>query len=80
MVDISRDVNQRVQASGIQVGLCHLFIRHTSASLVICENADPQVRLDLEAFMQRSVPDGDPNGYRAEFVKMVQRAKELRGE
>ena len=60
MVDISRDVNQRVQASGIQVGLCHLFIRHTSASLVICENADPQVRLDLEAFMQRSVPDGDP--------------------
>lgn len=41
-------------------GLCHLFIHHTSASLIICENFDPQVQADLEAFMNRLVPDGDP--------------------
>src|SRR5688572_22250610 len=60
MIDIGREINGQVRASGIRIGLCHLFIQHTSASLVICENADPQVKLDLEAFMQRSVPDGDP--------------------
>ena len=41
-------------------GLCHLFIRHTSASLVITENADPTVHSDLENFMSRLVVDGDP--------------------
>ena len=39
-------------------GLCHLFLQHTSASLILCENADPDVRLDLETFMSRLVPDG----------------------
>lgn len=39
-------------------GLCHLFIMHTSASLIICENADPDVRKDLETFMSDLVPDG----------------------
>ncbi len=52
---------QRVVAEGrIARGLCHLFIHHTSASLMLCENADPAVRHDLETFMARTVPDGDP--------------------
>lgn len=37
-----------------------MFLRHTSASLILCENADPTVRSDLEAFMSRLSPDGDP--------------------
>ncbi|WP_306341488.1 secondary thiamine-phosphate synthase enzyme YjbQ [Solemya elarraichensis gill symbiont] len=40
--------------------MCHLFIYHTSASLMLCENADPDVRSDLERFFSRLVPDGDP--------------------
>ncbi|NNL63009.1 MAG: YjbQ family protein [Woeseiaceae bacterium] len=58
--DISRDVQAAVRESGIGVGICHVFVRHTSASLMLCENADPSVRRDLETFMQRQVPDGDP--------------------
>ena len=58
--DFTRDVQDAVRASGIQTGLCHLFIRHTSASMMLCENADPAVRRDLETFMSRQVPDGDP--------------------
>lgn len=58
--DLSADVQDVVAASGIKVGMCHIFIRHTSASLMLCENADPAVRLDLETFMSRLVPDGDP--------------------
>jgi secondary thiamine-phosphate synthase enzyme len=46
--------------SGIRQGLCTVFLRHTSASLVIQENADPDVQVDLEAFLSRLVPDGDP--------------------
>ena len=42
------------------IGLCHLFIRHTSASLLITENADPEVHRDLERFIGRLVTDGDP--------------------
>ncbi|MBK1649893.1 secondary thiamine-phosphate synthase enzyme YjbQ [Rhabdochromatium marinum] len=49
-----------IRDSGIGIGLCHVFVRHTSASLLICENADPQVGRDLEAFLARLVPDGDP--------------------
>jgi len=41
-------------------GLAHIFVNHTSASLVIQENADPDVRRDLDAFFERLVPDGDP--------------------
>ena len=52
-------VQARVRASGIRTGLCHLFLHHTSASLVLCENADPDVRADLERYMERLVPDGD---------------------
>ncbi|MCZ6559921.1 MAG: secondary thiamine-phosphate synthase enzyme YjbQ [Gammaproteobacteria bacterium] len=58
--DLSRQVQQAVRAAGISTGICHVFIRHTSASLMITENADPAVMRDLEAFMSRQVPDGDP--------------------
>jgi len=44
----------------VTTGLCTLFLRHTSASLLIQENADPDVRADLEDFFARLVPDGDP--------------------
>lgn len=58
--DITSDVAQKVDESGVATGLAHLFIHHTSASLILCENADPAVRSDLETFMSRTVPDGDP--------------------
>ncbi len=58
--NITRDVQQLVSESGIQTGTCHVFVQHTSASLMLCENADPDVRHDLETFMQHIVPDGDP--------------------
>ncbi len=57
---LTREIQQLVAASGITTGLCHLFLRHTSASLILCENADPDVRSDLEGFMGRLVQDGDP--------------------
>ncbi len=58
--DITRAVEQIITRSGIESGICHLFIHHTSASLVLCENADPSVRSDLGRFMANLVPDGDP--------------------
>lgn len=58
--DISGDVAKVVGSSGVENGLCHVFVQHTSASLILCENADPTVRSDLESFMSRIVPDGDP--------------------
>lgn len=58
--DITDRVQGAVAESGIREGLCTVFIHHTSASLILCENADPQVRRDLEAFAERLVPDGDP--------------------
>ncbi|TDJ38404.1 MAG: YjbQ family protein [Gammaproteobacteria bacterium] len=58
--DLGEQVERAVKSSGISTGLCHVFIRHTSASLMICENADPAVMRDLETFMERQVPDGDP--------------------
>ena len=59
IVDITAQVQMIVGRSGVKVGLCHLFIHHTSASLLITENADPEVHRDLERFMARLVPDGD---------------------
>lgn len=59
--DVSAEVEAAVRNSGIVSGLCHVFIRHTSASLMLCENADPDVRQDLETFMARIAPDGDPD-------------------
>jgi secondary thiamine-phosphate synthase enzyme len=58
--EISDRIQLAVHDSGVQMGMCHVFIRHTSASLMLCENADPAVRRDLETFMARQVPDGDP--------------------
>lgn len=58
--NISREVNQLVRSSGMQTGIASLFVQHTSASLMLCENADPAVRDDLERFMHRLTPDGDP--------------------
>jgi secondary thiamine-phosphate synthase enzyme len=59
----SYSITDRVQAcvgqAGVMQGMCHLFLQHTSASLMLCENADPEVRADLERFMARHVPDGD---------------------
>lgn len=58
--EITREVEQAIAQSGIHTGLCHVFTHHTSASLILCENADPSVRRDLETFLARLVPDGDP--------------------
>jgi secondary thiamine-phosphate synthase enzyme len=58
--EITADIQSIVRQSGIKTGICNVFICHTSASLMICENADPAVLRDLETFMSRLVPDGDP--------------------
>jgi len=58
--NLTDKVNDAVRESRITVGLCHIFLRHTSASLMLCENADPAVMHDLESFMSRLTPDGDP--------------------
>ena len=57
---ITDELQEVVQQSGILTGLAHIFLHHTSASLMLCENADMEVRSDLERFMSRLVPDGDP--------------------
>ncbi len=57
--DISREVREVVRAAGTRQGMCNVFVQHTSASLTIQENADPDVQRDLEAFIRRLVPDGD---------------------
>ncbi len=58
--EITEEVGRIVQASGVERGLCTVFLHHTSASLMLCEDADPGVRVDLERFFARLVPDGDP--------------------
>jgi secondary thiamine-phosphate synthase enzyme len=60
MIDFSHDVVDWVRNSGIREGLLTLHVRHTSASLLIQENADPEVQRDMERFMARLIPDGDP--------------------
>jgi secondary thiamine-phosphate synthase enzyme len=59
-IEITRQVQQVVERSEVARGLCHLFVHHTSASLIVCENADRTVRRDLEHFAARLAPDGDP--------------------
>jgi secondary thiamine-phosphate synthase enzyme len=56
--DITGEVADAVSDAGVRTGLCHVFVHHTSASLILCEHADPTVRRDLEAFMAQLVPDG----------------------
>jgi secondary thiamine-phosphate synthase enzyme len=60
LVEISRPVEHWVAQQALATGLLTLFVRHTSASLLIQENADPEVRRDLDRFFARLVPDGDP--------------------
>ena len=60
LVEITPQVRAWVRTSGIRDGLLTVFVRHTSASLLIQENADPDVQADLERFFARLVPDGDP--------------------
>jgi secondary thiamine-phosphate synthase enzyme len=57
--DVTAAVAGIVAASGLRRGLVTLWVQHTSASLLVCENADPDVRRDLEAWLARAVPDGD---------------------
>lgn len=59
--NISQALQDAVRKSGVADGLCNVFLRHTSASLLITENADPDVRVDLENFISKLVPDGDPS-------------------
>jgi len=59
--DLTPEVQSAVTDSGVDVGICNVFIRHTSASLMLCENADPAVMHDLESFMSAIAPDGDPS-------------------
>ncbi len=58
--NITAEVQKLVKKSGVDTGLTHLFLLHTSASLILCENAAPEVRTDLETFMSKIVRDGDP--------------------
>lgn len=57
--EITADVAQLVRASGIGTGTAHVFVQHTSCSVMITENADPAVRQDLETLALRWAPDGD---------------------
>ena len=59
-IDITREIEQLLRDSKIEQGLCHVFLHHTSASLIITENADSDVRRDLENYIARLVLDGDP--------------------
>jgi len=58
--EITGKVAAAVDGSGVEEGLCTLFLRHTSASLLIQENADPTAKRDLERWLNRLVPEGDP--------------------
>ena len=59
-VAITAAVADAVAASGVSTGVAHVFVQHTSCSLVLTENADPDVRRDLETLMGTLAPDGDP--------------------
>lgn len=58
--EITAEVARAVVETGIRKGLCTVFLQHTSASLILCENSDPDVRRDLETTLARLAPDGDP--------------------
>jgi secondary thiamine-phosphate synthase enzyme len=59
--NVTERIEAIVRAARVATGVCHVFLRHTSASLLVCENADPSVRRDLERFMKRIAPDGSPD-------------------
>jgi secondary thiamine-phosphate synthase enzyme len=58
--ELTEQINSLVAEHQVAHGLCNVFLAHTSASLLLGENADPSVRGDLERYMSRLVPDGDP--------------------
>ncbi|MBL8449685.1 MAG: YjbQ family protein [Dechloromonas sp.] len=58
--NLTAEIRAAVGRAGIATGLVHVFVRHTSCSLLLTENADPDVRRDLETLFARLVPDGDP--------------------
>lgn len=58
--DVTREIAKLVEGSGIEQGLCTVFVQHTSASLIIQENADPSARHDLENWLNRLVAENDP--------------------
>jgi secondary thiamine-phosphate synthase enzyme len=60
LTDITAQISALFDPRSPETGLAHIFVHHTSASLIIQENADPDVRQDLDAFFARLVPDGDP--------------------
>lgn len=60
LYNFSAQVEDLIRQWGVQEGICHLFIQHTSASLVASESYDPSARQDLEAFMDHLVPEGQP--------------------
>jgi secondary thiamine-phosphate synthase enzyme len=62
LYDVTRDVARVVDASGVRTGLCHVFLQHTSASMLVQENADPAVLRDLERWMERIAPE-DAHAY-----------------
>lgn len=59
--EITAKVDEFIRESGIQTGMCHVFVLHTSASLLVQENADPSARHDLEQFFSRLAPEDDPS-------------------
>jgi secondary thiamine-phosphate synthase enzyme len=59
-VDLTGEIQEFIAEAGVGAGLCNVFLHHTSASLIVCENADPSVRRDLERFAAKWVCDGDP--------------------
>lgn len=70
--EITPEIASRVERARVETGLCTLHLQHTSASLLIQENADPDVRRDFERFFARLVPDGDPL-----FVHTVEGADDM---
>lgn len=60
LLEITDRIERVVGEAAVRDGLCTLFVRHTSASLLVQENADPSARHDLERWLDRHVPDGDP--------------------
>ncbi len=58
--EITREIAELVRESGVEEGLCTVFLQHTSASLTIQENADPSAKRDLESWLARLVPEDDP--------------------
>jgi len=59
LVDITSEINQLVKKSGIDQGLCMVYVPHTTAGVTINENADPSVRDDFESFMAKLIPEND---------------------